>query len=74
MLGHIFNIFRILIYVTLFIVIIPDFFFTIPPSGSKVLIVAVHGLIYAGAFVLLDIIFNSKRIFLCIKSLGTAVV
>ena len=74
MLGHIFNIVRILIYFTLFILLIPDLFFTIPSSDNKVLVVAVHGLIYAGAFVLLDIIFNSKRIFLCIKSLGTAVV
>jgi hypothetical protein len=74
MLGYIFNIVRILIYFTLFILLIPDLFFTIPPSGSKIMVTSVHGLIYAGVFVLLDIIFNSKRIFLCIKSLGTAVV
>jgi hypothetical protein len=51
---------------------IPDFFFKIPGNGSRIIVSLVHGLIYAGAFVILDIIFNSKRIYLCAKSMGSA--
>jgi len=51
---------------------IPDFFFKIPNNGSRIIVALVHGLIYSVAFVILDIIFNSKRIYLCAKSLGTA--
>jgi hypothetical protein len=51
---------------------IPDFFFQIPNNGSKIMVSLVHGLIYAAAFVILDILFNMKRIYLCAKSLGTA--
>ena len=51
---------------------IPDFFFKIPSNGSRIIVALVHGLIYSIAFVILDIIFNMKRIFLCAKSLGTA--
>jgi hypothetical protein len=51
---------------------IPDFFFKIPNNGNRIIVALVHGLIYAAAFVILDIIFNSKRIYLCAKSLGTA--
>ena len=51
---------------------IPDFFFQIPNNGSTIMVSLVHGLIYAAAFVILDILFNMKRIYLCAKSLGTA--
>jgi hypothetical protein len=51
---------------------IPDFFFQIPKNGSRIMVSLVHGLIYAAAFVILDILFNMKRIYLCAKSLGTA--
>jgi hypothetical protein len=51
---------------------IPDFFFRIPNNGSRIIVALVHGLIYAAAFVILDILFNMKRIYLCAKSLGTA--
>ena len=51
---------------------IPDFFFQIPKNGSRIIVSLVHGLIYATAFVILDILFNMKRIYLCAKSLGTA--
>ena len=71
MLGFIFNITRNLIYIGLFILFIPDFFFTLPENGSRVMVSLVHGLLYAAAFTLLSIIFNMKRIYLCAKSLGT---
>ena len=51
---------------------IPDFFFRIPNDGSKIIVALVHGVIYAAAFVILDILFNMKRIYSCAKSLGTA--
>ena len=72
MLDFIFNFTRNFFYIALFIVLIPDFFFTLPPNGSKIMVSLVHGLIYAAAFVLLDILFSMKRIYLCVKSFGTA--
>jgi hypothetical protein len=72
MLDSIFNFTRNFFYIFLFILLIPDFFFKLPPNGSKIMVSLVHGLIYSAAFVLLDILFNMKRIYLCIKSLGTA--
>ena len=72
MLGRIFDITRTIIYFVLFVLLIPDFFFELPKNGSKIMVALVHGLIYSGIFVLLDIIFSTKRIFLCAKSLGTA--
>ena len=72
MIDFIFNSIRSLIYIFVFILLIPDFFFKLPPNGSKIMVSLVHGLIYAAAFVILDILFNMKRIYLCAKSLGTA--
>lgn len=72
MFEFIFNITRNLLFIVLFIVLIPDFFFKLPPRGSKIMVVLVHGLIYSAAFVILHIIFSMKRIYLCIKSMGTA--
>uniref|UniRef100_A0A6C0EXG5 Uncharacterized protein n=1 Tax=viral metagenome TaxID=1070528 RepID=A0A6C0EXG5_9ZZZZ len=63
---------RIFLFVALFIVFIPGFFFQLPSSGSKLTVAAVHGVLYSLAFVILEIIFNLKRIYLCIKSLGMA--
>ena len=74
MLGFIFNFTRYLIYIGLFILFIPDFFFTLPNNGSRVMVSLVHGLLYAAAFTLLSIMFSMKRIYLCAKSLGTATV
>lgn len=74
MLDFILNFIRNLLFITLFILLIPDFFFKLPPNGSKIMVPLVHGLIYSAAFVLLDILFSMKRIFLCAKSLGTATV
>ena len=72
MFGIILNISRNILFIILFIILIPDFFFKIPSNGSRIIVALVHGLIYSVAFVLLDILFNMKRIYLCIKSLGTA--
>jgi hypothetical protein len=72
MFGIILNISRNILFIVLFIILIPDFFFKIPSNGSRIIVALVHGLIYSVAFVLLDIMFNMKRIYLCIKSLGTA--
>jgi hypothetical protein len=72
MLGYIFNITRTFLFITLFIIFIPDFFFQLPPNGSKIVVSLVHGLLYAVAFVLLDVMFSMKRIYLCAKSLGRA--
>jgi hypothetical protein len=60
-----------LLYIVLFIVFIPDFFFQLPADGSKMTVAAVHGILYALAFVILEIFFNLKRIYACAKSLGT---
>lgn len=61
---------RNFLFVTLFIVFIPGFFFQLPKDGSKITVAAVHGILYSLAFVILEIIFNLKRIFMCVKSLG----
>lgn len=62
---------RIFLFVALFILFIPGFFFQLPKSGSKLIVAAVHGVLYSLAFVILEIIFNLKRIYLCIKTAGT---
>jgi hypothetical protein len=62
---------RNFLFIVLFIVFIPDFFFQLPKSGSKMTVAAVHGILYAVSFVILEIIFNLKRIYACAKSLGT---
>ena len=72
MLGYIFNITRSFFFIALFIIFIPDFFFQLPPNGSKIMVSLVHGLLYAIAFVILDVMFSMKRIYLCAKSLGRA--
>lgn len=72
MLESIFNFTRSFLFIFLFIIMIPDFFFQIPKNGSRIIVSLVHGLIYATAFVILDILFNMKRIYLCAKSFGTA--
>ena len=72
MLEFIFNFTKNFLFIFLFIIMIPDFFFKIPSNGTRIIVALVHGLIYAGAFVILDIIFNSKRIYLCAKSMGSA--
>jgi hypothetical protein len=72
MFAKIFNFFQNLIYVVLFIVFIPSFFFKIPKNGDRKTVVAIHGLLYSLAFVIIHIIFSSKRIALCSASGGVA--
>lgn len=62
---------RNFLFIALFIVFIPGFFFQLPANGSKIVVAAVHGVLYSLAFMILEINFNLKRIYLCIKSLGT---
>jgi hypothetical protein len=50
MFGAIFNFFESLIYIVLFIVFIPNFFFTLPSDGKKMTVAAVHGILYSLAF------------------------
>jgi len=61
---------RIFLFVALFIVFIPGFFFQLPKSGKKIVVAAVHGVLYSLAFVILEILFNLNRIYACIKSAG----
>lgn len=72
MFGAVFDFFETVIYIILFILFIPNFFFTLPPGGNKIIVAAVHGLLYSLAFMIIKIIFNSKRIALCVASAGTA--
>jgi len=69
MFSFIFNFFENLLYVALFIVFIPGFFFTLPPESEKIVVVAVHGLLYSFAFMLLHIMFSTKRIAKCAISI-----
>lgn len=72
MLAKIFNFFQSLIYIVIFILFIPDFFFKIPKDGDRKTVAAIHGLIYSLLFVIIHIIFSSKRIALCSASGGIA--
>lgn len=68
MFSAIFNFVENLIYVSVFIVFIPRFFFTLPPRGEKMAVVAVHGLLYSLAFMIIHIIFSTRRIAKCAVS------
>ena len=63
--SFIVNIIKKTLFIILFIVFIPDFFFEIPKGGSKKAVAALHGLIYALIFVLIEVIFSMKRIIMC---------
>ena len=54
-----------IMFTVLFIVFIPGFFFQIPSGGSKMTVAAVHGLIYALVYTILEVIFSMKRIAMC---------
>lgn len=69
MFSFIFNIVEKLLHIILFILLIPRIFYTIPSGGEKLAVVAVHGLIYSFGFMLLHILFSTKRIVKCIKSM-----
>lgn len=63
--GFILNTIKKILFITLFIVFIPDLFFEIPNGGSKKTVAALHGLIYSLLFVLIELIFSMKRIIMC---------
>ena len=63
MLEFIFNFTKNFLFIFLFIIMIPDFFFKIPSNGSRIIVALVHGLIYSIAFVILDIILYSYCIY-----------
>jgi hypothetical protein len=69
MFSFIFNFVENLLHITLFILLIPRFFFTIPSGGENMAVVAIHGLIYSFGFMLLHIMFSAKRIVKCAKSM-----
>jgi hypothetical protein len=68
--SFIVNIIKKILFITLFIVFIPDFFFEIPKGGSKIGVAALHGLIYSLLYVLIEVIFSMKRIIMCSASGG----
>lgn len=58
------------IFVVIFIIFIPGFFFQLPKSGGQRAVAAVHGLLYALVYTVLEVLFNIKRIMMCIKTGG----
>lgn len=70
-LSGIITIVKHVIFVVVFILFIPGFFFTLPKNGKKLAVSAVHGLLYALVYTILEVIFNIRRIIKCIKSGGT---
>ena len=69
-LGGVATIIKRIIFILLFILFIPGFFFEIPKNGSQISVAAVHGLLYSLVFVLLEVAFNIVRIIRCVKSGG----
>ena len=63
--GFILNIIKKILFIVLFFIFIPDFFFEIPKGGSKIAVAALHGLIYSLIYVLIEVIFSMKRIIMC---------
>ena len=58
------------IFIVIFILFIPGFFFRLRKSGSKLAVAAVHGLLYALVYTVLEVLFSIKRIIMCIKAGG----
>ncbi len=71
-LGGVAKFLKRLIYIFVFISFIPRFFFQLPKDGSKLAVAAVHGLLYALAYVLIEMLFNLKRIGKCLATDGVA--
>lgn len=68
--GGIATIMKRVIFVVVFIIFIPGFFFTIPKNGNKIAVAAVHGLLYALVYTILEVIFSMKRIVMCASTGG----
>jgi hypothetical protein len=69
MLSGIFNKIKQIVNIVVFIVFIPELFFTLPKNGSRAEIAAVHGILYSLCYIFLNIIFDWKNIKNCIVSL-----
>lgn len=69
MLSGIFNKIKQIVNIVVFIVFIPELFFTLPKNGSRAEIAAVHGVLYSLCYIFLNIIFDWKNIKNCIISL-----
>ena len=61
MLAGIFNKVKQFINIAVFIVFIPELFFTLPKNGSRGAIAAVHGILYSLCYIFLNIIFDAPR-------------
>lgn len=70
MLAGIFNKVKQFINIAVFIVFIPELFFTLPKNGSRRAIAVVHGILYSLCYIFLTIIFDWKNIKACIVSMA----
>lgn len=69
MFSGIFNKIKQIVNIVVFIVFIPELFFTLPNDGSRAEVAAVHGVLYSLCYIFLNIIFDWKNIKDCIISL-----
>ena len=69
-LGGVVTFIKRMMFILLFIVYIPGFFFQIPKGGKKLAVAAVHGLIYALVYTILEVLFSMKRIIMCASTGG----
>ena len=69
MLAGIFNKVKQFINIAVFIIFIPELFFTLPKNGSRAAVAAVHGILYSLCYIFLNIIFDWKNIKACIVSM-----
>lgn len=69
MLSGIFDKIKKVLNIAVFIVFIPELFFTLPKNGSRAAVAAVHGILYSLCYIFLTIIFDWKNIKACITSL-----
>jgi hypothetical protein len=69
MLSGIFDKIKKVLNIAVFIVFIPELFFTLPKNGSRAAVAAVHGILYSLCYIFLTIIFDWKNIKACIMSL-----
>ena len=69
MLSGIFNKIKQILNIGVFIVFIPELFFTLPKNGSRAAVAAVHGILYSLCYIFLNIIFDWKNIKACVMSL-----
>ncbi len=69
-LGGIVTVIKRIMFTLLFIIFIPGFVFRIPKDGKKLAVAAVHGLIYALVYTILEVLFSMKRIVMCASTGG----